>query len=105
MQKGWNAEGLLQPLWSRYGGEDAKGRRELLAAATETTGVTLSAVNSGARPLGISLATRLAEALGVGLADLGAPAEVLNGDERPLHERVLELERRLQHLERLLGER
>ena len=69
-EKGWNAKGLLQPLWVRY-----PGGRDALAAKVGTTGNSLSARNTGTRNLGMSLGLRLADELGVSLLELGAPAE------------------------------
>lgn len=66
--KGWDATGLLQPLWIKY-----PGGRDVLAKNVGTTGNSLSARNTGKRNLGISLAERLADELGVSLAELGAP--------------------------------
>lgn len=69
MEKGWKATGRLKPLWGKVGGRDG------LAAATKINGQTLSAYNSGSRPLGIVNARRIAEALGVSVLDLGGPVE------------------------------
>ena len=68
-EKGWDAKGLLQPLWSKY-----PGGRDGLAEAVGTTGNSLSARNTGKRTLGLSLGTRLAEELHVSLLELGAPS-------------------------------
>lgn len=71
MERGWNAKGLLAPLWQeRFEGV---GRREQLAKLTGITAQTLSAYNSGNRALGRRNAVKLAAALGVSLAELGAP--------------------------------
>lgn len=75
MQRGWSAEGLLQPLWSTYGNGDDKARRDQLAHAIGTKGPVLSSINTGKRNLGVNLGTRLANELGVTLRDLGQPAE------------------------------
>lgn len=70
-EPGWNAEGLLQPLWLKY-----PGGRDGLAAKVGTTGSALSSRNSGSRPLGYDLGSRLAAELGVSVLELGAPLEV-----------------------------
>ena len=70
MQKGWDAKGLLRPLWLRYGGRDR------LAEAVGTTGSALSSINSGQRRLGLMLGRKLALALDVSLAELGAPLDL-----------------------------
>lgn len=70
MDKGWNAKGLLAPLWRNY-----PGGRDGLAAAAGTHPPTLSAVNSGNRNLGWHLARRLAAELDVSVLELGAPTE------------------------------
>jgi transcriptional regulator with XRE-family HTH domain len=71
VERGWDAKGLLAPLWQeRFTGA---GRREQLAELVEISPQTLSAYNSGKRPLGITNARKLAAALGVSLAELGAP--------------------------------
>lgn len=75
MQRGWSAEGLLQPLWSSYGNGDEKARRDQLARAVGTSGSVLSSINTGKRQLGVNLGTRLAAELGVTLHDLGQHTE------------------------------
>jgi len=75
-EPGWNAAGLLRPLWAGY-----PGKRDGLAAAVGTTGGVLSSVNSGKRNLGTSLAERLAVELGVTVFDLGAPAAAARARE------------------------
>lgn len=67
-EKGWDATGLLLPLWNRY-----PGGRDALAKKVGTTGNSLSARNTGTRNLGISLGRRLADELDVSLSELGAP--------------------------------
>lgn len=67
MEKGWDAKERLKPLWGKVGGRDG------LAALTGITGQTLSAYNSGSRPLGIVNGRRIADALGVSVLELGAP--------------------------------
>lgn len=70
MQRGWRAEGLLQPHWKRY-----PGGRDALAKAVGTKPPTLSAINTGRRNLGWDLGRRLADELGISLLALGAPSE------------------------------
>jgi len=85
MEKGWNAKGLLKPLWSRL-----EGKRDELARMTGIGGGVLSAYNSGKRPLGIANARRIAAALGVTVEELGGPAEP--GVELALADRLRALE-------------
>lgn len=89
VERGWDAKGLLAPLWQeRFTGA---GRREQLAALVEISPQTLSAYNSGNRPLGITNARKLAAALGVSLADLGAPEGVPDARGATLRDRLEEL--------------
>lgn len=69
-QKGWNAKGLLQPLW-----REIEGGREGLELLTGIRGTELSSYNSGKKPLGIANARRIADALGISVLELGAPEE------------------------------
>lgn len=66
MERGWDAKGLLRPLWERL-----PGKRDELAELTGIRGTTLSSYNAGTRPLGIANARRIADALQVTVADLG----------------------------------
>lgn len=87
--QGWDAKGILKPLWQEYGGRDE------LAAAAGTTGTVLSAINTGYRDrkLGIVLARKLAAALDVSLAELGAPEAVADDPaSRKIQDRLAELE-------------
>lgn len=86
MQRGWGAEGLLQPLWTTY-----PGGRDGLAKAVGTHGSTLSSINSGKQNLGRSLGERLAAALGVSLLELGAPEGLANQGGLTLLDRLAEL--------------
>lgn len=81
--QGWDATGILKPLWQAYGGRDE------LAKAAGTTGTVLSAINTGyrGRRLGITLARKLAVALNVSLAELGAPAEAADD---PASQKILD---------------
>lgn len=69
MQKGWDAKGLLTPLYARHGG------REGLAEKTGVSIAHLSGVNNGKRELGIDAARKIAEATGISVLELGAPVE------------------------------
>ena len=73
MEKGWEARGLLKPLWGRVGGRDR------LAELTGIQPSTISGYNAGRLPLGMANARKIAAALGVTVADLGAPDQ--NGQE------------------------
>ena len=84
---GWDARGLLRPLWNQY-----EGGRDGLAEAVGTQGSVLSSINSGKRPLGHDLAGRLGAELGVSLAELGAPEEAADAESRTLHSRLEGLE-------------
>lgn len=96
MERGWDASGLLAPLWNtRFAGP---GKRDQLAAATGISAQTLSAYNSGNRPLGITNARRIAAALRVSLAELGAP----EGEDES--RRSLTLRARIEGLEASLAE-
>ena len=90
--KGWNAAGVLQPLWNRY-----EGGRDALAAAVGTSPSVLSSINTGSRNLGHNLAGRLADELGVTVLELGAPNEE---DQSP---RVI-VAQVIEQLERLLAQ-
>jgi transcriptional regulator with XRE-family HTH domain len=96
VEKGWSAKGLLRPLWQEY-----PGKRDGLAEAVGTTPTSLSSINSGRRPLGKSLGGRLAEALGVSLLELGAPAEVAT--DQPAQRLVDRLQSVEEDLARLRG--
>lgn len=77
MEKGWDARGLLRPLWHEIGGRDA------LAEASGIAGQTLSAYNSGSRQLGIANARKIVEGLtsrgvAVTVLELGAPLEAVD---------------------------
>lgn len=76
VKPGWNAEGLLRPLWHSYEGHPELPRREALAKAVGTSPSVLSQINTGKRPLGHDLGPRLAAELGVSLLELGAPEAV-----------------------------
>jgi transcriptional regulator with XRE-family HTH domain len=77
VQRGWYATGLLQPLWQSY-----PGKRDALARNVGTSPSVLSQINTGNRRIGNSLASRLADELGVSLAELGAPEEAATDDPR-----------------------
>lgn len=89
MQKGWDAAGLLQPLWGRVGG------RERLAELTGIHTSTLSGLNSGRLNLGRDNALKLAAALGVSLAELGAPEGEDDARGQTLRDRLEELAAKL----------
>lgn len=76
MERGWNAKGLLTPLYEVHGGRDG------LAIKVGAPPGTLSAVNSGKRNLGIRLARRIAQATKISVLELGAPEE--NADAKGL---------------------
>lgn len=103
-------------MWKAAGGRDA-----LAAKAGITPPGTLSAYNSGSRPLGVRNGKKLADALGLTIYDLGAPsdpemAEVapgvldrlgalearaasLNAENARLDQLVVGLTARVEHLE------
>lgn len=91
MQDGWNAKGLLKPLWHQY-----SGGRDQLAADVGTSPTVLSSINTGKRQLGYGLGQRLAAALNVSLLELGAP---LTGQAEPtLVSRLDELQHTLEEI-------
>jgi transcriptional regulator with XRE-family HTH domain len=97
VERGWNAKGRLAPLWSQLEGP---AKRDQLADLTGITPTTLSAYNSGNRPLGIANARRIVEALGdagvdVSLLELGAPAGEADARGQRLVDRLEELADRL----------
>ena len=117
MNQGWNARGLLAPLWRKY-----PGGRDALALAVGTKPPSLSAINTGRRNLGWDLARRLSEELGVSVLELGAPSEseqgprdvyalleTLVGDaergRKALAEALLAIDDRLSQIEALLRPR
>lgn len=69
MRDGWPARDLLKPLWLAHGGRKAVALR---AGVSEGH---LSKVNAGKTNLGLDVATRFAEAVGVSLVELGGPAD------------------------------
>lgn len=76
MARSWTATGRLTPLYERVGGRDR------LAELTGISGTTLSAYNSGDRPLGILNAQRIARAAGVTIEELGQPLSIEQRLER-----------------------
>lgn len=83
MERGWDAKGLLRPLWERL-----PGKRDELAVVTGIRGGTLSSYNSGKRLLGQKNARLIANALGVSLEELGAPP---NEEPQSIGDRLREL--------------
>ena len=83
MERGWDATGLLKPLWKRAG-----LTRDKLAKETGILGGTLSGYNSGRLSLGMANAQRIASALDVTVEDLGAPSS-LTGHQPPLEAAAL----------------
>jgi transcriptional regulator with XRE-family HTH domain len=69
VDKGWNAQGLIEPLWRRL----KPPLRETLAEMTGIQPGTLSGYNTGRLPLGMPNAQKIASALGISVYDLGAP--------------------------------
>lgn len=97
MQKGWDATGRLSAYWSRVGGRDG------LAEKTGITGSTLSGYNTGDRLLGEKNARRIAKALRITIADLGAPAtETRTAEERTVLAHLEELADQVADLGRAL---
>lgn len=90
---GWSAKGLLKPLW-----DELPGKRDELAAVTGIRGTTLSAYNSGARPLGLANARRISAALDVTLLELGAPLDQADWADRTLLGHLRQLETDVQEL-------
>jgi DNA-binding transcriptional regulator YdaS (Cro superfamily) len=88
----WDATGLLEPLWGKVGGRDR------LAALTHIQPATLSGYNTGRLKLGTRNAEKIAAALEVSLADLGAPEAAAADDptSRPLLDRLQALEAALE---------
>jgi transcriptional regulator with XRE-family HTH domain len=86
VERGWDAKDRLKPLWQR-----CDWTRDDLAAATGITPQTLSAYNTGNRPLGMRNARRIAAALEVSVLDLGAPNEDADDLGRTLQEELAAL--------------
>lgn len=86
MKEGWDAKGLLKPLWLKNGG------REAVAKAAGVSQGHMSKVNAGKTQLGIDAARRLAAAMNVSLAELGGPAEEDDPKSRGLVDRLVRLE-------------
>lgn len=85
MKEGWNAEGLLKPLWIKYGGRDK------LAEDAKVSRSTLASANSGKRNLGPDAGERIAKALGVSVLELGAPETLADERGVPLIARLVEV--------------
>lgn len=85
MERGWDAKGLLRPLWGRVGGRDA------LAALTGIAPQTLSGYNTGNKGLGLGNARRIADALDVSVLELGAPVALVDDPGESLLGRLEEL--------------
>lgn len=98
-ERGWDATGLLRPLWQTF-----PGKREGLAEAVGTAPETLSSINTGKRRLGKALGGRLANVLGVSLLELGAPTrQPADPAGETLRERLDTLEKRVAVVEAQLG--
>ena len=69
MSRGWDASAYLEGLV----GDGTEWTHERLAKATGIQQSTISGYVGGSKNLGIANATRIAAALGVTVADLGAP--------------------------------
>jgi len=96
---GWNAKGLLEPLWGKVGGRDE------LAKLTGIQRGTLSGYNTGRLKLGLKNGPRIAEALKVTLYDLGAPEEADNSPQaQTIRDQLANLIRRHEELEALVTE-
>ena len=95
MERGWDAAGLLAPLWDAVGGRDG------LARATGIQPATISGYNTGRLRLGLENARKIIAVLAkrkvqIGLADLGAPERVLVGvDDRRVVDRLQQVEVKL----------
>lgn len=75
---GWDATGLLRPLWERL-----EGKRDELAGLSGVRGTELSSHNNG-KPLGRDVAQRIIDGFAkknivVSNLELGAPAEEADG--------------------------
>lgn len=82
----WKATGLLEARWSSVGGRDG------LAAKTGIQPGTISGYNTGRLPLGMRNAKKIADALGVSVFDLGAPAETAQDQGLTVFDRLEALE-------------
>ncbi len=76
MGKGWDATGLLQPLWQQLEGKDKRGQ---LAELSDVRATELSSHNTG-KPLGPAVAQKIIEGfakegINVSVLELGAPVE------------------------------
>lgn len=97
MDKGWNAKGLIRPLWQQL---DGPAKRDQLAELAGITPQTLSAYNTGpddgGRALGITNARKIVAALAkkgieVSLLELGAPENEADARGLTLRARLEEL--------------
>lgn len=101
MEKGWNAKGLLRPLWLQLEGP---AKRDQLGELAGITPQTLSAYNTGpddgGRALGIANARKIVAALAtkgieVSLLELGAPEGEADARGQTLLDRLDELSTKL----------
>lgn len=93
----WNATGLVRDAWLRL--DVPKGHREELARLTGIPATSLSAMNTGHRPMTMAQAERIAAAVpGLTLLDLGAREEEANVEHRSIVARLEEAEAALNDL-------
>jgi len=97
MERGWDAKGLLAPVWARVGGRDA------LAALAGVQPGTLSGYNTGRLRLGMENARKIAVALGVSVLELGAPEEEADAAGQSLVDRQAALEAEVLRLTKQLA--
>lgn len=74
VEKGWYAEGLLEPLWLELDPPTAK----TLAALAGVNVQTLHNVNGGSKRIGIAAARKIAVATGRTIYDIGYPKPAEN---------------------------
>lgn len=92
----WNAKGLVKPIWHRLEGTY---RREQLAELTGIPANNLSRLNSGALPMTMRTAQKIADAVeGVTVLDLGAPGAGGDVESELALDRLARLEERLERL-------
>ena len=99
----WNAAGLVRAAWLRLDVE--KAHREVLAERTGIPATSLSAMNTGKRPMTPAMARRIVAAVpGLTVLDLGAVEDEDDEEAQTLRDRLEEAELELARVGPILTE-